>query len=218
VIRGMVGMLYKGCQIALPVMTRIDTIVFANVLYQLTDDIPLNSGYFHAQFHTGRNPGPDPMHIADVTTAGHYAGCALSMQAQEVNWLSFLEAPEYIYVDDDWEYPRIVGTGLEDYFLGGWYFREGAFIGPYHGVPIKDAQRASVAMYRVHESDAIRFRERLKFVFVHPWESERLRPFAYSSVAFLYLNSPKGTGKLIPSYEDLMCWYRIRNAEHRSLF
>ena len=34
------------------------------------------------------------------------------------------EAPEYVFIDEDFERPRFAGTGLEDYFLGGWYFRE----------------------------------------------------------------------------------------------
>lgn len=122
-----------------------------------------------------------------------------------------------MYIDGDWETPRIVGTGLEDYFLGGWYFRGGSFIGPYHGVPVKDALNASVAMYRVHEADAIHFRERFKFAFVNPWAAGRLEPFAFSSVAYLYLGTPEGQGQPIPDAKELLCWYRIRNSDHQSI-
>lgn len=195
----------------------IDTEVFCNVLYQLTGELPPALGYFHAQFHTGRNEGPAPVKIAEVTGRGHFAGCALYMQGRDRNYLSFLEAPEYVHVDDDWEKPRLVGTGLEDYFLGGWYFREGPFIGPVHGVPVKDALNASVAMYRVHESDAIRFQQRLRFAFVNPWAPERLKPFAWSSVAFLYLDAPEGQGAGLPPAKDLLCWYRIRPTDHQSI-
>ena len=196
--------------------TEIDTEVFCNILYQLTP-VPDDLGYLHAQFRTGLNKGPESVQVAEVQGRGHYAGCLLYMQGEERNYLSFLEAPEYVYIDNDWETPRIVGTGLEDYFLGGWYFREGPFIGPYHGVPIKDALNASVAMYRVHETDAIHFRERLKFSFVNPWAPERLRPFAYSSVAFLYLTNPEGQGAPIPDAGKLLCWYRISNTDHQSI-
>ena len=172
----------------------LDTDVFCNILYQLTDPLPEPAGYFHAQFNTGQNPGPAPVQIAEARGRGHYAGCLLYMQGQERNYLSFLEAPEYVWIDADWDTPRIVGTGLEDYFLGGWYFREGTFIGPYHGVPVKDTLNASVAMYRVHETDAIRFQQRLKFAFVNPWSPDRLKPFCFSSVAFLYLDKPDRPG------------------------
>lgn len=194
----------------------LNTDVFLNILYQVTP-LPEQLGYFHAQFNTGHNSGPAPVPIAEVHGRGHYAGCLLYMQGEEKNYLSFLEAPEQVWVDGDWEVPRIVGTGLEDYFLGGWYFREGTFIGPYHGVPVKDTLNASVAMYRVHESDAIHFQERLKFAFVTPWSPDRLRPFCFSSVAFFYLDKPNGQGAPIPSAKDLMCWYRIRNTDHQSI-
>jgi hypothetical protein len=195
----------------------IDTDVFSNIVYQLSDPFPEPVGYFHAQFNTGKNSGPAPVQIAEVRGRGHYAGCFLYMQGQGQNYLSFLEAPEYVDIDDDWEVPRIVGTGFEDYFLGGWYFREGPCIGPYHGVPVKDALNASVAMYRVHEADSIHFQERVKFAFVNPWAPDRLRPFSFSSVAYLYLDKPEGQGAPIPPAKDLLCWYRIRNTDHQSV-
>jgi hypothetical protein len=195
----------------------IDTCVFLNVLYQVPDEPPTDVGYFHAQFRTGRNEGPEPIHILDTQGRGHYVGCTLSAQAEERNYLSFLEAPEYIYIDDDWETPRITGTGLEDYFLGGWYFREGTFTGELHGVPSKDALTAGITMYRIHEADAIRFNNRIRFDFVNPWDSDRLKRFVHSSTAFYYLDSPEGREPEIPSREDLLCWYRIKDTDHLSV-
>ena len=208
----------KGFRVELEnVDSELDTEVFNNIVYQLTDSPPESAGYFHAQFNTGRDAGPVPVQIAEAHGRGHYAGCLLYMQGEERDYLSFLEAPEYVWIDADWDTPRIVGTGLEDYSLGGWYFREGTFIGPYHGVPVKDTLNASVAMYRVHETDAIRFQERLKFAFVNPWSADRLQPFCFSSVAFLCLDKSEGQGAPIPSAKDLMCWYRIRNTDHQSI-
>ena len=106
---------------------------------------------------------------------------------------------------------------LGDYFLGGWYFREGTFIGPLHGVPVKDALNASVAMYRVHERDAVHFLKRFRMAFVNPWEPDRLKPFAWSSVAFAYLDTPDGAGPELPGREELLCWYRRRNTDHQSI-
>lgn len=157
------------------------------------------------------------MLVLEAEGRGHFVGCVVSAQAFEKNYLSFLEAPEHISVDDDWESPRIVGTGLEDYFLGGWYFREGEFAGELHGVPSKDSLNASIAMYRVHEADAIHFERRLKFQFVNPWDPERLKPFVYSSVAFHYLDDPAGHGAPFPNAGDLLCWPRIRNCDHPSI-
>lgn len=194
----------------------IDTDVFCNILYQLTP-LPDDVGFFHAFFTTGKNQGSDPVQIVEARGRGHYAGCLLYMQGEERNYLSYLEAPEHVYIDDDWEKPRFTGTGLEDYFLGGWYFREGTFVGPYHGVPTKDTLNASVAMYRVHESDAVHFQDRFKFAFVNPWAPDRLKPFCFSSVAFLYLEKPNGQAPAITAATRLLCWYRIRNTDHQSI-
>ncbi len=196
----------------------IDTCVFLNALYQVPDAPPTDeASYLHAQFHTARNAGPDPVRILEAKGRGHFVGCLVSAQAEERNYLSFLEAPEYVYVDDDWQQPRIVGTGLEDYFLGGWYFREGPFTGELHGVPSKDPLNASIAMYRIHEADAIRFDERIRFEFVNPWDPERLKPFSHSSVAFYYLDSPEGQSLGVPGRDDLLCWYRIKNTDRLSV-
>ena len=190
------------------------TEIYMNVLYQLVDELPEDVPYFHAQFNTGENPGPDPVLIADVEGAGQYLGCSLSMQGKQKCYLSFLEAPEYIYVDEDWDHPRIIGTGLEDYFLGGWYFREGCFTGPLHGLTVKDVINASVAMYRIHEQDAIHFEKRFKMNFINPWSPERLKPFSYSSVSYMLLNSPDRKAVQFPSRDKLLCWYRIRDVDH----
>jgi hypothetical protein len=195
---------------------RVPTEVFFNVLYQAVDTLPDDTPTFHAQFRTGANSGPPPIVIAEAEGRGRYVGCTLSCQGDAPNYLSFLEAPEFFYVDDDWAEARIVGTGLEDYFLGGWYFREGAFAGPHHGVPVKDALRSSVAMYRVHDRDAIYFDRRLRFAFENPWSPERLQPFRHSSVAFLYLDH-LAAAPALPPREDLLCWRRIRDCDHPSI-
>jgi len=194
----------------------IDTKIYANILYQISDEMPADRGYFHAHFHSGENKGADPLRIARVAGCGHYAGCTLSIQALERNYLGFLEAPEYVYVDEDWEQARLVGSGLEDYFLGGWYYRDGCFHGELHGLPVKDALHSMVAMYRVHEADAIHFQKRLRFEFADPFKPED-KPFRYSSVAFLYLDSPGGAGPELPSPDTLLCWYRIRDRDHQSI-
>jgi hypothetical protein len=208
----------KGFRIELENLDQaIDTCVFSNILYQKLDELPDDAGYFHARFVTGENPGPEPLELLNVQGAGRYVGCTLSMQGEHRGYLSFLEAPEQVSIDDDWDNPRIVGTGLEDYFLGGWYFREGPFIGPMHGVPHKDALNASIAMYRIHQADAIHFSRRLRFAFVNPWEPKRLKPFRYSGVGFLYLDRPEGAAQPIPPREQLLCWYRVRNTDHQSI-
>jgi hypothetical protein len=194
----------------------VDTDLFLNAVYQIEDELDENEGYFHAQFNTGKDLQAG-LELVRVEGSGHYAGCTLSLQGKKLNDLSFLEAPEYVYIDDDWEAPRITGTGLEDYFMGGWYFREGTLTGPFHGVPVKDALRSSVVMYRIHEADALRFQRRFRFTFVHPWEPERINPFFFSGVAYLYLSTPQGQGPKTWTPDELLQQYRMRDCDHQSI-
>lgn len=66
--------------------------------------------------------------------------------------------------------------------MGGWYFREGIFHGDLHGLPVKDALRSTVAMYRVHEQDALHFKKRFRLEFKNPFVDEA-RPFRYSAIS-----------------------------------
>ena len=195
--------------------SEIDTSVFCNVLYQSVREFDSGVPCFHAFFESGSNSGSEPLVIADVAGRGKFVGCTLSCQGEPLSYLSFLEAPEHVYVDGESE-PRITGTGMEDYFLGGWYFREGPFAGPHHGVPVKDALQSSVAMYRIHELDAIHFERSLRFTFENPWDPTRLRAFRHSSVAFLYLDRPT-PAPAVPDADRLLHWYRVRNCDHQSI-
>lgn len=188
---------------------RIDARVFLNAQYQLLPRLPDDAGWFHAHFACGRLDATDPVVMADVAGAGRMAGCTLAMQGRQPGYLAMLEANEQVEVDDD-DGAGLLGTGLEDFFDGGWYFRQGGFVGPDHGVVSRDVADASVAMYRIMDRDAIHFRRRLRFRFVNPCAPERLRPFAFSRCTFLYLDRPQGCAPGLPGAEGLMCWYRWR--------
>lgn len=192
--------------------------IFLNANYQVLDHLESHTGRFHCQFQCGENPGSEPMDILCVDGTGHYVGCAISMQGQEYNYLAYLEAPEYICIDqDDIDHPQIVGTGLEDYFNGGWYFRDNEFCGPYHGVPLKDTLRSMISMYRFHEQDAIVFQNHLRVCFRNPWEKDRLKPFRYSSTAYYYLDQASPLPKPVPDKGSLLNVYRIRDTDHQSI-
>jgi hypothetical protein len=158
----------------------------------------------------------------------------LHMQGEPLNYFRYLESPEYIWIDDDKDTPRIVGTGLEDYFNGGWYFREGEFIGPLHGVPLKDPLRSMVTMYRFHTADAIRFDRLIRMAFINPYGGRascpsssadetpapplpELHPYWYSSVAYWYGQAPAPPLPPLPSHEQTLCMYRTRDRDHQAV-
>lgn len=196
---------------------RLSTDLFLNAGYQELDDMPAGAGYFCTQYRTGRRQPEEDALILETQGNGHLAGVMLHMQGEPLHYLAFLEAPEYVYIDDDWDTPRFTGTGLEDYFNGGWYFRDGEFAGPMHGIPLKDPLRSMVTMYRFHEEDAIAFDRRIKFTFVNPWEAERLRPYWYSSVAYWYKDSPAPGQPVLPDHGKLGQMYRTRDRDHVSI-
>lgn len=191
--------------------------VFFNANYEEYDELPANAGRFHCLFRTGRLGAEDPLRMADIRGRGHYVGCSLSMQGEPLNYLSYLEAPEYIYIDtEDREKPTIVGTGLEDYFNGGWYFRDGDFHGDLHGVPVKDTLRSMISMYRFHERDAIAFQESFSLAFVNPWAGSHLKPYWFASTAYWYQDRAAALPDRLP-VDKLMSMYRIRDTDHQSI-
>lgn len=191
------------------------TCLFFNANYNEYNQLPLGSSYFHCQYLSGTNDGRTEMVTLDTVGTGHFVGCALSMQGVKGNQLYFLEAPEFIYIDGE-QSPSIYGTGLEDYFNGGWYFRDGEFAADLYGAPLKDSLKAMVSMYRFHEEDKINFTKSFKMVFDNPITSLDLREYKYSSTSYYYLDKPS---KLTtPLTDDLLDnIYRIRDVDHVSI-
>lgn len=192
--------------------------VFLNANFTKTNTLPENAGRLHCTYNSGTNPGSEPMAILKTKGEGQYIGCCVSMQSFLPNYLGYLEAPEYIYIDtDNRSAPAIVGTGLEDYFNGGWYFRDGEFYAPLHGVPLKDALRSMVSMYRFHEEDKIYFNKSFEMEFINPRPKEHTREFKFSSTAYWYQLKPAPLLFTLPSKDKLVDWYRIRDTDHQSI-
>lgn len=195
-----------------------ESAVFLNANYTPLDKLPQNAGRLHCLYTGGTNAGSQPMPVLKAMGKGHFVGCCISMQAFLPNRLGFLEAPEYIYIDEENKHtPSIVGTGLEDYFNGGWYFRDGEFNAPLHGVPLKDALRSMISMYRFHEDDAICFNRSIEMEFTNPRPPEATHEFKYSSTAYWYMAEASPLAWPLPPKEKLVDWYRIRDTDHQSI-
>lgn len=209
----------KGVRIEVENMhDKVVPYVFLNVNYQALDALPEDAGRFQCLYKAGTNPGPEPMTVLKTTGKGHYVGCCVSLQGKEKDYLSFLEAPEYFYIDTaDQSVPTMVGTGMEDYFNGGWYFREGEFNGMYHGVPIKDALRSMITMYRFHEEDVVCFDKSIEMSFINPRPANQLKEFKFSSTAYWYQDKASKLVFDLPAKDKLVDWYRIRNNDHQSI-
>lgn len=193
--------------------------LFLNANYTSYDVLPDNAGRLHCMYNAGTNAGSEPQYIIKTKGKGHFVGCCLSMQSWLPNYLGYLEAPEYIYIDYNFEQkvPSIVGTGLEDYFNGGWYFRDGEFNAPLHGVPLKDALRSMISMYRFHENDVICFDKSFVMMFQSPRPPEHTREYKFSSTAYWYQQKASELLFKLPHKDKLVDWYRIRDTDHQSI-
>jgi len=117
---------------------------------------------------------------------GQFVGINFSGQSYNKS-LFYLEGDEMFYVDGE-QHPSIYGTGLEDYFTSGWYFKNGEFSEAFHGLVLKDDETARITAYRHHIRDAIPFEKEIKVTFEHGHANEQSVDF--STTAFWYQLEP----------------------------
>jgi len=156
-----------------------------------------NAAYFHARGRAALadTPGVDYV-LLDTTGRGHLvavtmtAGCAGEGLCEFVGLNgSHLEADEHIYIDGS-RYPQIHGTGLEDFFSGGFYWIGGAFTLPTHGNPTQAAsspRRPGVFLrsaYRTLIGDTIPFHSSIRVSIEHGGMNDV--PAELSSVVMYY--------------------------------
>ncbi len=145
--------------------------------------LPEDMAYFHAFWKRElRTPPGHNYTVLDAEGRGHFVGLNLSAQGYGPGF-GFLEGDEMVYVDDE-EKPSVHGTGTEDYFNSGWYFRNGTYAGPWHGLLVKNDSLGRIAAYRFQISDAIPFRKSLRFTLEHGHANTEICD--YSSTAFWY--------------------------------
>ena len=74
---------------------------------------------------------------------------------------SFLEACMRGYFDGSSE-PMLLSSGLEDYFLGTYYFNRGRYANALAGLTHKDDSDHTFSAYRIHDADPIFFQKGLR--------------------------------------------------------
>jgi hypothetical protein len=103
--------------------------------------------------------------LCDVQGAGALYQVTIAAKTNRVTggWkdLSFLEACMRAYFDGADE-PVLLSSGLEDYFLGTYYFNRGKYATAVAGLTHLDKQNASFSAYRFHDEDPIFFQQGLR--------------------------------------------------------
>lgn len=154
--------------------------------HKLENDLPENTAYFHSNWKRDiRTESDDNYVVLDAEGEGQFVGLNFSGQPYNKS-LFYLEGDEMIYVDGE-DFPSIYGTGLEDYFTSGWYFKTGEFDAAYHGLTLMDSL-GRVTAYRHHIMDAIPFKESIKVTLEHGHGNEQAADF--STTAYWYQKEP----------------------------
>jgi len=142
-------------------------------------------GYFHAAWR--RSSPKDigwPHEVLSTAGKGRYAGCILSVTSLDKSyWM--MEGDEVMWRDGD-KTPFWWGTGVEDYFNGGWYYQN-VLTRPLHGLTFKTFFRT--VQYRIHLPDPVMFQKSFRMIFErgpdnasHGW---------MESMAYYYLDMPR---------------------------
>ncbi len=156
-------------------------------IYQPEKSFKKNSAYFHAFWNRKiKTDKPENYTILEAEGKGHVVGLNMNMQSYNRS-LGYLEGDEMIWIDGE-KNPSIYGTGTEDYFTSGWYFKDGEFSAPYHGLILKDDKNGRIAAYRLHIPDPIPFQKSIKFTMEHGHANESIAD--YSSTVYWYQKEP----------------------------
>ena len=169
--------------------------------------------YFHAQWQ--RNPDvvenlSDQRAVTIESGEGYFVGLVMAMTNRSRCWWG--EGDEKVWVDDE-PFPRLFGTGTEDYFGYAWASSE-VFLASFHGQPEADVGRGNDICgrgenlggtwwnYRFHHLDAIDFHESLRFdMEVWHWGGDAAgnAPLAQAFTGFWY----SSTAQVAPAVGDL---------------
>ncbi|MFT5240064.1 MAG: hypothetical protein ACI9X0_001032 [Kiritimatiellia bacterium] len=154
-------------------------------LQHAADVVPKESAYFHCGWSRSGAGNVGRAHqVLDVSGRGRLAGCLLGVASSDKSfWV--LESDETIHRDGQkgvyWQ-----GTGLEDYFNGGWYYRT-VFADPLYGLTQKRPYRT--IQYRFHLSDAVSFEKVLSMSFERGPGNQSKADF--DSAVFYYMEQPQ---------------------------
>ncbi|MFH1296091.1 MAG: glycoside hydrolase family 172 protein [Bacteroidota bacterium] len=151
--------------------------------FKLEGYLDRSVGYFHAYWNRDiRTDYDSNFTILRADGQGQVVGVNLQMQSYDGSF-AFLEGNEMVYVDGE-KKPSIVGTGTEDYFSSGWYFNQGEFAGPYHGLILKDDSLGRISAYRLNIVDPIPFKRHILFTIEHGHDNQAIAD--YSSTVYWY--------------------------------
>jgi hypothetical protein len=148
-----------------------------------------DTGYFHATYNRTETVSGQDYVFLDTQGRGVFYGVVHTMRGENGNQRGYLEGNERVY-NDNLLSPAWNGTGTEDFYESGWYFRSGTpYSMPLTGNPAYNPgtngfTNDTTGAYRLFPAEAISFGQRLRFTIQHGPVDDV--PANYSSVAFWY--------------------------------
>jgi hypothetical protein len=148
-------------------------------------------GYFRATRQSGNTVSGKDFTFLETAGQGVFYGVTHSMRGgiPNGNMRSYLEGDERVYVDG-MASPVWYGTGTEDFYESGWYFRDATpYTMPLAGSPAWElngdgCQYDCTGAYRLMLGDAVSFSANLRFDIQHGPVNDA--PANYSSTAYWY--------------------------------
>jgi hypothetical protein len=132
--------------------------LFYDVDVTVGDILSDETGYFHARYRRENptTPKKDFEVLPRVEGRGRYLGANVGIRTTDHRRpLWFGEGELKVYVDDDREWPTLVGTGTEDLVGSAWGL--GPFNHLYQGAPLTDEKDGVWGSYRYHVPDPVYF-------------------------------------------------------------
>ena len=188
--------------------------VWYQLEYEKMDQLPSNTGRFHAVWHRVNKTRPIgdninvTLHDATNTTGdenyvlldaeghGTLAGIYLNIDNSIGNWYG--EGDDMIFIDGESWPPSYHGTGTEEIFGGG-ACPTAEYAGPYTGFHLIGNLDFSgkVSMYRWYINDPVRFKKSIRMTIEHGHANNVAND--YSSTAFWYQADPHKPFPPLPS-------------------
>jgi len=159
---------------------------------------PESAGHFGVQVRDSPGePGLEAIPILDLSGHGAWVGLFSAFGPGTADDWLFLEGDERVFVDGEAS-PSWHGTGVEDFFAGGFFFRGSdgeprPFLQPLHGAPVVNFHhRPGPGMYRLMLGDAVVFNRGLRAELELTSEASENLPVR--TVGYYYLRPPDQDG------------------------
>jgi hypothetical protein len=146
--------------------------------------------YFHSAWNHSMQTGK-PFQMPRINGNGYFVGLSLLEYATGRPSWNILEGDELFVIDQN-EKNAFRGTGLEDYFNGGWYYNNGTYLAPLSGVT--DRSAIKTAQYRFHLDAPIRFKK--QFAASFEFGDGNSSSGYFSGTAYWYQDRPSSVQKL----------------------